>query len=287
MADDSTMVEAEATSLMEDADLTQNAVEITFGHNKILVTLAAKQSMSTAIDAMSNQPTTYFKCRFAVKAVTDILGVDFLNYSMPQGDELDCDWDDVIPGRKDTYPTGKDPTESEFATVRSVHALVKGEKDEEAKRMGLPKSGVQSYITYKQRWKQWRDIFGVYGRMNRGMDLKVLDDLVMGRLKLCKSIGEIDEMIAEDIKKYKAKLYRESRKRKQARELQEQLAAKELEEEEARTKAEQAEEARAKLVEEQREIEKQVFTGRRSEAAKARSDAMKEKKRRKRESLRS
>ena len=152
-SDDETVLEATVESLVTAPDPNEIAARVTLGCESIDVTRKAKESMSTALDAMANQPTVFFKCEFAVRAVTEILGVDMLEYSMPQTSETLAafDWEAVVAGRIDTYPQGESPTDTQFSKVRSVHTLVKEEKDAQAQAMGLPKSGVQSYCTYKQR----------------------------------------------------------------------------------------------------------------------------------------
>ena len=195
--DDATSVEAEVTVLEEAPNPDEIVLDVSLGGEILHVTRAAKASMGSALDAVANQPTVYFRCRFAVGAVTDILSVDMNEYSMPQTEEdlKAFDWDSLVPGRKDTYPQGTPPTDNDFAKVKAVHGIVREEKDKEARVRGLPKSGVQSYCTYKQRWKQWRDICAVYRHMEPIMELPTVAALIMGRLKLCNSLTAIDEIM--------------------------------------------------------------------------------------------
>ena len=52
--------------------------------------------------------------------------MDLLTYSFPQTKpEIDAiDWTAVVPGRKDTYPQGPDPSKEDFAKVKAVHKLI-------------------------------------------------------------------------------------------------------------------------------------------------------------------
>ena len=185
----------------------------------------AKESMGSALDAVASQPTVFFRCHCAVKAVTDVLGVDMLEYSMPQTqEELDeFDWDNLTPGRKETYPTVSQPSEEDFEKVRSAHQFVKKEKDTQARAMGLPKSGVQSYCTYKQRWKQWQDLCAVYRHINQAVDLSLVQTIMAGRLKLCNSLNAIDDVVQEDLVKYINKCKREAKKEEEKKAIQDVL----------------------------------------------------------------
>ena len=209
-------VEATATSLENrpEEDQDEKVIQVSYGQEDLLVSRRAKQSMRFAIDAMTNQPTIFFRCRYAVEAVCDILGKNVADYSFTQSQEdlHSFDWKSVEPGVKETYPEGKRPTDAEFEKVRSVYELVKEEKDAEARALGRPKSGVQSYITFKQRWKQWRDLSSVYMHMNPVLNHSVILDLMAAELKLCKSMGEIEEVVKLAVKKYIAKVKRDAKK---------------------------------------------------------------------------
>jgi hypothetical protein len=50
----------------------------------LIVTQKANDSMSSALDAMGNQPAIFFQCKCAVQALMNILGVDMLDHLMPQ-----------------------------------------------------------------------------------------------------------------------------------------------------------------------------------------------------------
>ena len=139
-------------SLLPAPDANEMVIEVTDGLGSFQVTRDARDSMSYALDSMANQPTVYYRCKFAIIAVAKILKVDMLQYSMPQlpADLSTFSWDRVTIGDWDTYPKGNSPSKEEFAKVKSVHEAVKAEKDAEARKRGLSKSGVQSYVTYKQ-----------------------------------------------------------------------------------------------------------------------------------------
>jgi hypothetical protein len=142
--------------------------------------------------------------------VTKILGVDMLEYSMPQtADYMESiDWTKVTPGRKETYPEAVPPSDADFKVVKTVHEAVRKENDAAAIANGLPKSGVQPYNTYKQRWKQWRDIMAVFCTMNPTYDLALVEATARGCLKLCKSENAVLEVIEEEVKKHIAKIKR-------------------------------------------------------------------------------
>ena len=246
-------VTATATILLEPPDPDEGAIEIKYGDESFTVTRKAKQSMTFAVEANSNPPTVLYRCLHAIQAVVAILGADILEYSMPQTQgELDAfDWNEVIPGRKETYPPSIDPLDSDFAKVKSVYTIVKDEKDTEARSKGLPKSGAQSYMTYKQRWRQWREICAVYRAMNPTMELQTVYDLIMGRLKLLKSLDAIFEAITEDLRKHVNKLKRAAKKTSEDKAFIEKMKKAKEEAEEAKEEAKEAAE-REKAIQDQR-----------------------------------
>lgn len=282
-----TIIEATAKALEDEPNPEDVVIEVKCGFETLAVTRKAKNSMSSALDAMSNQPTLFFRCEFAVTAVTDILGVDMMQYSCPQTDDdiQSFDWESVVVGRRDTYPIGIQPTELEFEKVRSVHRLVKDEKDKQARAMGQPKSSVQSYITYKQRWKQWRDICAVYKHMNPAMALNTLHDLLKVQLKMCNSMHLLEEVMHEDMKKFIAKQRRETKKIQDQIMLEQKLASLREEEKAAKAKAKEAAATQLKIVQEQDALKDQVFEGSRSAAGKARKAAIQAKRNEEAEAL--
>ena len=238
-SDDDTVLEATVNKLVDEPNPEENVLEIQVGSTTVTVTRKAKQLMSSALSAMANQPTVFFRCIFAVNAVCDILGVDMLSYVIPQTiDELHAfDWEKVVPGVKKTYPQGTQPTDLEFEKVRTVHQIVKAEKDAAARAVGLPKSGVQSYITYKQRWKQLRDIASIYRHICPAYTLPVTVDQMKADLKLCTSMQEFDDVLKDVIKKYLAKRKRKERKRQEQLWLNIELAKIEKQHEETNKKS--------------------------------------------------
>jgi hypothetical protein len=171
---------------VDDLDMALNPDEVVmivkYGSETLDVTRRAKNSMKTAIKVNANQPTIYLRCHHSVKAVVvEILGYNMLQYTMPQTatNIAAFNWSNVIPGQKETYLKGESPTPDKFAKVQGVHSQVKKEKGEEARAMHMPKSGVQSYTTYKQRWQFWRDIFALYRHMNPTMPLQTVPIAVL------------------------------------------------------------------------------------------------------------
>lgn len=268
-----------AESLVALPDPSQHVIKITSGTKTYYVSQKGKNSMSSAIDSMANQPTIYFRCRWAITAVADILGVDMLQYSMPQTTQelQEFNWDNVIVGHWDTYPEAKDPTKEEFQTVKAVHAAVKEEKDKEARQAGLPKSGVQSYCTYQQRWKQWRELLAVFRAMNPIAELSLVDSIAMGCLKLCKSEEKMRAAVDDEVKKHVAKLKRAAAKQAKQLKIAQDLAAAEAAE--AKAAADRAAaEAEAKRIQEERlALRTQDFEGTRTQSSRQRQLALEEK----------
>lgn len=263
-------------ALIGAPDLTQPVMQVDVGPEVFQVTLQAKQSMCNAIDATANRPTVFFKCKFTIASVAEILGVDWLEYSMPQTREelLNFDWNGVEPGRKETYPPLIQPADKEFERIRTVYQAVKEEKDAAARAIGQPKSGVQSYITFKQRWRQWRSIMAVYRWTEPTMDLATVEAKAMGRLKLCKSEDKMEEEIANDVKAHIAKLKRERAKQHDSEDIQKKLDAVQAEQEAAAEQERQAAVERERVEEEKRAIRDQQFEGSRQQAKESREAAM-------------
>lgn len=251
----------EGTGTAENLEAPRDVNEIVFrievGGEVHTVTRKAKESMSMAQDAMANRPTTFYKCQHAMIAVCDILEVDFLEYTMPKSkEELNSiDWENVDPLKMDTWPVAEQPSSKDFERVRLVHKIVKDEKDELAKSKGIPKSDVQSYISYKQRWKQFRDFGLLYHAMNLQLQKKTILDIMTIKLKYCTSLEKIQNEIAKDIKSHKNRLNKEKAQRQRQKELENQLAAIANEEEEAKAEIEKVDEELVAIQEQQQEIE--------------------------------
>ena len=259
--EETTLIEATAQRVGDEPDPNEHVIEIQYGDGRLLVTRKAKQSMSMAVDASSNQPTLFFKSLYVIHAVCDILGLDMLQYSFPQtmGEINNFNWNAAKPDDKSTYPTGIQPSDEEFEKVRSVHKLVKGEKDEEARSCGRPKSGVQSYITVKQKWKLWRDICALYRMMNPALARHVLLDLITAELKLCKSMQELERALEVAVKQHIERLKRQARKRRAQTDINIQLAEATRKEQEAKKSVEEAEAERTRLVQEKQQVETQAL----------------------------
>jgi len=277
---DTEELEHTAKSLEDALDPDEIVITVDVGGVPLEVSRKAKNSMSSAQDAMASQPTVFYKCDFAITAVTDILKYDKLQFSFPFSEETinSFDWDSVIVGRSDSYPKGKQPETDEFAKVMSVHGLVKEEKDAQARAMGVVKSGVQSYCTYKQRWKQWRDICAVYRFMNPSMQIQTVYDLIKGRIKHCGSLGEINDKIDEDVQKHINKLKRETSKRDKEARLQKELEDAEAARQQAAAEIEESKQQESKIQEETQEIQNATYEGSRSQSAAARTAALEAKK---------
>ena len=207
--------------LVQQVDENEIVARITVNDETVDLTRKAELSMVTAIDASANQPTIFFRSRFCVLAVCDILDEDILDYSFRAIDGVD--WNKVLPGEKETYPTTEPPTKEEFSKVRVVYNNVKSKKDKAAVERGMPKSGVQSYVTFKQKWQLWREFCPIYKAMNPNMSNKTLMDLVTSELKLCTSVNAIWEVVESALKRHLAKLKKSARQQAKARSIDTEL----------------------------------------------------------------
>ena len=262
--------------LVDKPDESETIINIAYdgGQKTLALTRKAKQSMCASLDASSNQPTAFFRWRYVGQAVSDILGIDFLEFCFSYLPE-DINWDTIVPGQKDTYPKAQTPSEDTFKIVRTVHLLVQEEKDEEAKANGLPKSGVQSYITYKQKWKYWRDLCVLFLAMNQGMAHQTILDLMTGLLKLCNSMDALDDVVKVEVKKFKDKLKRQERKRAAKVAIEAQLSEAKQKEEEVEQSVQEAVSQHEKVIEKRRQLENMDYSGKRKQRQAARASALK------------
>jgi hypothetical protein len=193
-----------AETLVEEPLADQHVIRIVHGSESVLVTRDAMDAMGDALDSMASQPGPFFKSKYAVIAVTKILNRDLLAYAMPQteADLTAFDWEGVVPGRYDTYPKAPQPAQSDFDLVHAVHSEVKKGKDARAQAVGLVKSGVQAYNTYKQKWKYFRDFMAVYRHLHAGESLPFVDNMATFRLKLCKSQEAMEAAMTQDVRKF-------------------------------------------------------------------------------------
>ena len=106
----------EAEAVVKELGTTPDEKEVVLsvedGDVTIEVTRAAKNSMILSLEVDANQPTIFFRCHATVTAVCAILGLDLVDYSFREGPEFD--WNDVIPGRKDTHPQAATPSDEEY-----------------------------------------------------------------------------------------------------------------------------------------------------------------------------
>lgn len=249
-----------AESLMAPLDPSQPVMKIKYGQEEFLVSREAKDAMSQAVGFLANKPTVYFRQKFVMDAVMKTLNKDVLQLSMPQSqNELKSfNWDNVIPGRAETYPKGHQPSPKEFQKVKVVHEEVKKEKDEAARAIGS--SGVQSYISFKQRWAQWRDIHAIYRAMMPSSSLQMVADMAMGRLKACKSLDKIYAVIQQDVRSHIEKLKREAKKKEKADEMKQKEAEVAAEEQMAQQTAQELQEEQTRLQEQQEQLQAEVET---------------------------
>ena len=217
----------------------------------IEVTYRSMKHLEMAMDASSNQPTYFFKCKYVIDSVCSIVDANLVDYLFtndegpaaveePGGEEkkdeeaIDFDWNLVEPGRKETYPPSRQPTEEEFGTVRVIYNEIKKNKDERARANGMPNSGIQHYKTFKAKWAHFRSWSAVYDKIMKGSSKQTKLDKMTADLKLCRSEKHIDETISTEIMRYINKLKREARKRREQEEIQARLQ--ELEQQKQKTK---------------------------------------------------
>jgi hypothetical protein len=239
-----------AESLLAQDDPSQPAMKVSNGQGEtFIISKDAKDAMAVSVESMANRPTIYFLCLYVMTAVTKILGVDLLQYSMPQTEEelRNFNWKDVDWNNLDTFPKARDPTALDFEKVRTVHEMVKAEKDAQARACGGERSSVQTYGSYRARWKQWRDYFAVYRWMYSTFDLGVTYAALMGDLKMCRSKNHIECTIKAAVKKHIDKLRREMYKQSRKDKLEQEKAAAVAAEAEAQAQAEEAAAKQAQL----------------------------------------
>ena len=130
--------------------------------------------------------------QYVIHCAALILEVELLEHTFPQTkEELDAfDWSEVIVGRVDTYPKGTPPSSAEYEKVRTIHKLVKDEKDQAAAKKKF-KSGAQSYTTFRQRWREWRQIQAIFRYMNKDASLQTVLDTATVSLKQCTSLPDM------------------------------------------------------------------------------------------------
>ena len=216
--------------------------------DKFVVSQGAKDSLAFAMDSMANKPKPFERNKYVVTAVAKILGADMLEYSFPQTqDDLNIDFADITWNNDDTFPKGKSPTSAEFEKVRTVHQAIKDEKNAQAKLSG-GEGYSQSYITFKQKWSQWRDLCAVYRWMNPTSDLQVVLSKMTIDLKCCTSEKKLVDAVKQAVNTHIEKLKKEKAKK----ELESRRAAAAAAATKASQEAAAARERQNKIVEEQR-----------------------------------
>lgn len=275
--------DGKATSLLQAPADDAQVIRVDYkeeGKASLYVTQKAKISMSYSMDAMANQPTIFYKMDYVMQAVADACDKDKLEMSFPQTPELlgDFNWDTVLIGRTETHFSGTTPEKEICKQVRAVHKAVKDEKDEEARARGLPKSGVQAWTTYAQRWREWRDLCAVYRSMYPDETKQMVCDQIKSQCKMLTSIDKIyTDAVAIEVKKHIDKMKRDDRKRIASEKLQAELDKTEADKVKAATQREQAD-AEAKRLKQEKEALKMVpRQGNKKQKARARKLEEKEK----------
>lgn len=273
-----------ATSLVKSPSDDDQVIRVVFDGNDgkptFFVTEKARKSMSSSMDAMANQPTIFFKMDFIMQAVADAIEKDKVEISFPHTPEQvqAFDWDNVIIGRKDTYMAQIKPDKDVFTKVHAVHIAVKDEKDKQAKKMGLPKSGVQAWSTYYQRWREWRELCAVYRSMYPDETKEMVYDRIKGRCKLLSSLDKIyTDAVAIDMKRHLDKLKREDRSARVAGKIEVEIEKTEADKEAATAQEATAESNLEQLQQELTALSTAQYAGSKKEKAKARRDDKKEK----------
>jgi hypothetical protein len=141
------------------------------------------------MDSSANQPTYFFKCKYIIDSVCNILGMDVLSYSFPDPDEskeeVPFDCNNVMPGRKETYPPAFQPSKEEFGKIKAAYNHIKAEKDSRARAQGMPNSRIQLYKTFTNKWSTWRWWSALYNEMYKDMSKKTSMDKMTADLQLC------------------------------------------------------------------------------------------------------
>jgi hypothetical protein len=257
-------------------NLDDEVLKVTFKGRQKVITRAVYNSVRSSIEANQNQPTPFFRCMYCIRGIVDILEVDLLEYCFPQTPEdlTTFDWDAVVPGRTKTYPQAKPVPDDDFTLVRVVVSAVKRQNDEEARRLGMPKSGTLSYGMYKQRWREFRGFCAVYRHAFPEMAKKTVLDQMKVDLKFCSSISAIEGKMQDVVQKVLLRCKKAADKERYDAKIEARLRAlwdhkKQAAEEEKKAKA-----AVAKAVADKNALENQVFQGTRSGAVNAKQAAL-------------
>ena len=244
-----------AYATMVTAPIAGDAVvaKVTFGSDTFDVTKDELQTMKEAVEAIRSTPTLYQKLWIVMTSVSKILRVSLLEYTFPESsDVLEAfDWNFVIPGRKDTYPKAVTPTVTEYERVRTIHRLVKEDKDKGIRTTQFGNSGVQAYGTFRQKWQLWRELHAVVRYIERNGTRQMVYDLCNVELKNATSSEAMWTIIHKLVDAHITKLKRESKKRERAEKADEDLLKLQQEEEKSRKEA-------ARLKAQEKRISKEV-----------------------------
>lgn len=188
------------TNSNPELDPNEVVMKITMAKGGTLkVKRSAKEAVSRSLESMKSQPTLFYKRRYSVFAVSQVLGVEFLEYAIPDLDTLDpLDWT-INPERPRTWPKQASLDRLQWSKFRIVHEEILKEKDAEARADGLPKSGVQSCETYRQRFQEWRFMAGLYRRLFPRYTKQAVLDRMEASLKFCNGADAITEKHGVDI----------------------------------------------------------------------------------------
>ena len=244
----------------EVLDPAQVVMEITMQKGgTIKVSRAAKEAVGRSMEAMKSQPTLFYRRRYAVFAVSQVLEKEFMEYAIPNLVDLKpLVWVDINPERPNTWPKPNNLVKAEWAKFRVVHAEILKEKNAEAKADGLPKSGVQSCETYRQRFQEWRFMAAFYRRLYPRYTKQSVYDKMMGSLKFCNGADSIEEKITQDILEAlkEAKTYQKQldRTRQERARIEAELAEAAEAEASTRAEAEAAEKEKQALEEKAKNI---------------------------------
>ena len=221
--------EVDVTMAMEEPNDDDIAMEVECGEETLNVTYRSMKHLEMAMDASANQPTYFFKCKYVIDSVCSILEEEALDYLFPgKGEQADqaaeFDWNGVQAGRKETYPPSRQPSEEEFATVRTIYNVIKDKKDDRARANGMPNSGIQKYKTFKAKWSSIRAWGAIYDELMKESSQQMKMDKMTADLKLCRSEKHIDEKISTEIMRHVSYLKRQAMKKRKQDDIAKEIA---------------------------------------------------------------
>ena len=206
-----------STGVEEEAVVWEEATKVTYSDpvldpNEVIMEIimekgdtlkvkrSAKEAVVRSLECMKSQPTLFYKRRYSVFAVSQVLGEEFLEYAIPDITTLEpLDWTEINPERPVTWPKQAVLDRVQWSKFRIVHKEIVKEKDAEARADGLPKSGVQSCETYRQRFQEWRFMAGLYRRLFPRYTKQAVLDRMEASLKFCNGADTITGKIGVDV----------------------------------------------------------------------------------------